>query len=198
MQILEIKKEKKGRLLICTDEMTFPLYEKEAADLHLTEGGELSREEWERLCREILDKRVIRRAMHLLQQMDRTEAQLRRKLRENHYPDALIDTAVEYVKSYHYIDDLRYAASFIRFHQSDKSRAQLKTALLSRGVPAQVIAQAMEETYEDHETELIRRLLEKKHYDPAQADQRETYRVYQYLLRKGFSNFQIKREMDLT
>ncbi len=199
MRIIEIKKEKKGKLLVRTDEVgTFPIYEKEAAAFHLEEGGELSDSEWERLCSEVLAKRVKRRALYLLQQMDRTEAQLRRKLKEGHYPDFLIDEAVDYVKSYHYIDDLRYASSYIRFHQQQKSRRELRQALITRGVPAGLIEQAFEEVYEDTEGELIDRLLAKRGYDPEKTDAKEKGKIFQYLLRKGFPASEIKKRMDLT
>lgn len=199
MRITEIRKGKNGRLLIATDEAgIFPLYEKEAAAFHLEEGADLPDGEWERLCTEVLRRRVIRRAMYLLQRADRTEYQLRQKLTLDHYPDFLIDTAVDYVKSRHYVDDLRYASAYIRFHQTGKSRIQLKLALQSRGVSAAVIEQAMAETYEDHEAEQIRRFLLKKQYDPERTDQREKYRIYQNLCRKGFSNSEIKYQMDLT
>ncbi len=199
MRITEIKKEKKGKLLVRTDEVgTFPVYEKEAAAFHLEEGMELPESEWERLCREVLAKRVKKRALYLLEQMDRTEAQLRRKLAEGHYPDFLIDEAVAYVKSYHYIDDLRYASAYIRFHQQEKSRRELRQALMKRGVPADLIEQAFGEAYEGSEEELIGRLLEKKGYDPEETDAKEREKIFRYLLRKGFSVSEIKRCMDLT
>ena len=199
MQILEITKEKKGKILVHTDGVDcFPLYEKEADAWGIREGAELSREKWEELCSEILKKRVIRRAMLLLQQMDRTESQLRRKLAEGHYPEELIDEAVAYVESWHYIDDFRYACTYIRCHQAEKSRIQLKLALVKRGVPSELIDRAFEEEYADNEEELIAKLLEKKHYDPEQMDQKEKYKICQFLLRKGFSISKIKRQMDLT
>lgn len=199
MQILEITKEKKGKILVHTDGVDcFPLYEKEADAWEIREGAELSREKWEELCSEILKKRVIRRAMFLLQQMDRTESQLRRKLAEGHYPEELIDEAVAYVESWHYIDDFRYACTYIRCHQAEKSRIQLKLVLVKRGVPSELIDRAFEEEYADNEEELIAKLLEKKHYDPEQMDQKEKYKICQFLLRKGFSISKIKRQMDLT
>ena len=199
MRILEITKEKKGKILVHTDGVDcFPLYAKEADAWGVREGAELSDAKWQELCEEVLKKRVIRRAMYLLQQMDRTEAQLRRKLADGHYPEALIDAAVAYVESWHYIDDFRYACTYIRSRQSEKSRIQIKMALVQRGVPADLIDRALEEEYEDNEEELIARLLEKKHYDPEQMDRKEKYKIYQFLARKGFSISKIKRQMDLT
>jgi len=199
MVILEIKRQKKGKLLVRTDEVgTFPIYEKEAAAFHIEEGAELAEGEWERLCTEILSKRAKKRALHLLEQMDRTEFQLRQKLKGDHYPDFLVDEAVEYVKSYHYIDDLRYAESYLRYQQEKKSRLQMKNTLLKRGVPADLIDQAFEEEYVADEGELIARILEKRGYDPEKAGPDEKRRTYQYLLRRGFSVSEIRRCMDLT
>lgn len=198
MQITEIVTEKKGRLLVRTDEVgTFPVYRKEAAAYHIEEGAELTQEQWNQLCTEVLKKRVIKRAMYLLQKMNRTEEGLRQKLRESHYPEELIDEAVDYVKSFHYIDDFRYASAYIRYHQSEKSRLQLKMTLQKRGISPDVIEQALEEEYEDHEDQLIQDLLAKKNYDSEHMDRKEKYRIYQYLLRRGFSGSAVKRQMEL-
>ena len=199
MYISEIRKEKRDRLLILTDEVgCFPLNEKEAAEYHIEEDSVLPDADWKRICDEILKPRVLRRAMYLLQRMDRTEFQLRQRLSQDHYPDFLINGAMDDLKSFHYVDDLRYASSYIRFHQSQKSRQQLRIGLQRRGVPVLLIEQALEEDYEENENELIRRLLEKKQYDPDSTDRGQKYRIYQSLLRKGFQISRIKRQMDLT
>ncbi len=199
VHILEIKKLNKGKLLVLTDEVgTFPIYAGEAAAYHIVEGGELPTEDWERLCAEVLARRVRLRALHLLERQDRTEAGLRRKLAEGHYPECLIDDAVAYVRSYHYIDDARYASTYIRYHQDEKSRFQLRTALLGRGVSPDDIDRAFAEAWEGDEGDLIGKLLKKRHYDPETADEKEKNRTFAYLLRRGFAVSQIKRHMGLT
>lgn len=198
MQIMEIISGKKGRVTVCLDNgLSFPLYQKEAAGYHLEEGKEVSQEEWRQIRTEILDNRAKKRAMHLLQKMDRTEYQLRRKLEENGYPEEVAESAVDYVKSYHYIDDLRYASAYIRCRQGHKSRLQLKISLRQKGVSEEVIAQALETEFTDGEDELILKLLEKKHYDPVSMDQKEKYKIYQYLMRKGFSGETVRHLMKL-
>lgn len=78
MQIEEIIQGKKGKLIIRAEGgLSFPLYEKEAAKYRLTEGGTLTEQEWNEICSEILEKRAKRRAMYILQRMERTECQLR-------------------------------------------------------------------------------------------------------------------------
>ncbi len=198
MNITKIVPEKKGRLLIYTDKGgAFPLYKKEAALFQIEEGRDLSDEDWEKICGEILQKRVIRRAMYLLQQKDYTESQLSRKLKMGNYPQELIDTALEYVKSFHYIDDFRYACTYIRCHQEEKSRLQLTVSLQKRGVSRELIDRALEEEYESDEAALIRKLLQKKNYDADRMDQKEKFRIYQYLMRRGFSGSAVRSQMGL-
>ncbi len=51
----------------------------------------VSEELYHRLFYEIVGKRAIKRAMHLLEKMDRTEQQLRKKLLEGGYPNELVE-----------------------------------------------------------------------------------------------------------
>ena len=197
MQVTEIITEKK-KLLIHTDSgLCFPLYQKEAAQYQICEGSRITDELWAQIRREVLDLRAKKRAMYLLEKMDRTEAQLRRKLQENHYPEEVVTCAMDYVRSFHYIDDYRYAAAFIRSRQGAKSRIQLKMSLLQKGVPADLIEQALEDECSEEEEVLIRKLLEKKKYDPEQMDQQQKYKIYQSILRKGFSGSIVRNAMGL-
>ncbi len=56
-----------------------------------------------------------KKAMALLKYMDRTEWQLRDKLTSKGFSEEAVEEAVEYVKSYHYLDDYRYARHFVEF-----------------------------------------------------------------------------------
>lgn len=195
---MEIVSEKKGRVTIFLDNgLSFPLYQKEAAGYHLEEGRELPVETWIRIRTEVLDKRAKKRAMYLLQKMDRTEHQLRQKLEENGYPQEIVECAVDYVKAYHYIDDFRYASAYIRYRQGQKSRLQLKAALQQKGISGEVIARALEEAYMEGEEGLIVKLLEKKHYDPENTDRKEKYKIYQYLMRRGFAGETVRHLMKM-
>ena len=86
---------------------------------------------------------------------------------------------MDYVKSFHYVDDYRYACTYIRYHQSEKSRLQIKMKLYERGVPSDLIEQALEDEYTGEEDRLIDRLLEKKQYDADTMDQKEKQKIYQ-------------------
>ena len=55
-------------------------------------------------------KQAKAKALRLLEHMDRTEHQLRVKLKEQDFSEQEIDEAVRYVESYHYIDCLLYTS----------------------------------------------------------------------------------------
>ena len=70
--------------------------------------------------------------------------------------------------------------------------------LLSRGIDASLIEQALEEAYEGEETQLIHQLLQKRGYDGTTADRKEQQRTYAFLMRKGFRSEDILRAMKCS
>lgn len=56
-------------------------------------------------------------------------------------------------------------------------------------------ALAIEEEFESDEMQQICELLEKRHYDRTQADDREKRRMYQFLMRRGFKSRDILSAM---
>ena len=98
------------------------------------------------------------------------------------------------MKSFHYVDDYRYACTYINYRQDRMSRYQLKVKLYGKGVPGELVDRALEECYEGDEQEQIIRLLEKKKFDAQNSDPKEFTRVYQYLMRRGFRSNDVLRK----
>lgn len=188
----------RGRKLITfEDRSQVVLYPKEVASFGIAEGAEVSDYDLDRLYREVLSKRAKKRAMHLLEKMDRTESDIRTKLSDDLYPESIVDEAIDYLYSYHYLDDDRYARNYIRFHSQGKSKRLLRQELIGKGVDKNLAVELLDEDYDTDERELIRRELAKKHFDSVSADDRERRRVYSYLLRKGFDMSDILAVMRL-
>ena len=186
----------KGKLRIRFDNgAELSLYRSEAKQFYLAKDAGIEEEMYRKLLDEVVAKRATKRAMHLLERMDRTEYQLRDKLKTGGYPEECIDAAIEYVKRYHYIDDLRYAYTYVRLHQERLSKMQIRMKLSQKGIDRELIAQALEKEYETEEIEQIRRLLAKKNYAGEAADEKEFRRIYQFLLRRGFRSNEIMRAM---
>jgi regulatory protein len=194
--------EARGRHSLRFDNgITVLLYRSEVRRFHLAQDAAVTDEAFDTLLNEVVTVRAKRRALHLLEQMDRTEYQLRNKLIQGGYPDSCIDSAIDYVKSYHYLDDYRYACSYTRCTKDRMSRLRIRMKLIERGINRDIIEQALEEIYESAESAeslesvQISHLLAKRNFVPGHSDEKEFRRTYQYLLRRGYRSSAIVSAM---
>lgn len=191
MMVTKIEPLTKTKFKVYLDgEFAFVLYKGELSRFGIREGGTIPEQTVEKIRTEVILKRAKLRAMHLLEDMDRTEAALREKLRQGFYPPDAVEGAVQYVKSFGYLDDARYAENFVRSRQGSKSRKEIQTLLLRKGVAAEQIEAAFDACYDgadgDGEQEAIRKILKKKRVSPGDCDESEMQKIYGYLARKGF------------
>ncbi len=200
MTVTGLEAINRGRYRVYLDgEFAFVLYRGELRSLKIAEGAELSEADYRKVREEILPKRATLRAMNLLQKKMFAEEELRRKLREGEYPEDAVDAAMEYVISYGYVDDVRYAADYIRYHGQDRSRKRMEQDLVRKGIRRDDFEKAWYECEDlglaSDENEQIRKLLQKKHYDPDACTREEAGKIANYLLRKGYSYESISRNM---
>lgn len=170
----------------------FVLYKGEVFRYHIEKDREISPEIYREIIEEVLTKRAKLRALHLLEQGDRTKKDLEEKLLKNGYPPEAAEAALAYVESFHYIDDKRYALSYIQNQSGRKGRARIQMELRRKGVPQEYIDQAFQEMEEETDTEaVIRELVQKKRRGQGPMDEKEKQRLYGFLLRRGFSTSDI-------
>ncbi|MCR4740710.1 MAG: RecX family transcriptional regulator [Lachnospiraceae bacterium] len=201
MTVTDIIEYKKGKYRIClNDEFAFVLYTSELKDHGIKAGAELSEASYEAIVNNVLKKRCRAYALHILKKQDRTVRELRSKLSEALYPEEVIDDALSYVSSLHYVDDVRYSENYIRSVCGRLSLFEIKTKLLSKGVAAEDIESAIENCRdenildEDTETGLLKKLLLKKLRSfEGKPDDREKERIFASLYRKGFRLSDIER-----
>lgn len=200
MTVTQIAELSKTRSKVYIDhEFAFVLYKGELHLYHIQEGGELSEEDYGTICSRVLPKRARLRAMNLLKSREYTVEELRRKLKQGLYPDPVIEDALEYVASFHYTDDLRYAVNYMTCHEKDKSRRRIAQDLCRRGISKETLEKAwaewQEQGGEKDEAAMIAALLEKRHYDPSHADRKELQRTFAFLIRRGFSPEAVRRAL---
>lgn len=172
----------------------FVLYKGELSRFHIREEEDLPEEIYLQIKNEVVLKRAKLRAMHLLTDMDRTESGLRERLRRSLYPEDVIESALEYVRSFGYLDDYRYAEHYIESKKESKSRKEICAALYQKGVSSAVIEQAFEACCPDTgEEEAIRRVIRKRNIDITAASKEELWKLYGYLARKGFQYEDIRQ-----
>ena len=91
-------------------------------------------------------KEVRKKALKLLEHMDRTEKGLYDRLLRAGFSEALAADAVAYVKDYGYVNDARYATNYIMYKIHDKSRQKIFQELQQKGIDRQTIQSAWDET----------------------------------------------------
>lgn len=195
--VLSVESLSKGKRRLRLDNgEIWVLYAGEIRGYSIAEGTELTGSQYEQIRHDIIGKRAKKRAMHLLEQMDRSEQGLRKKLLEGEYPEDLVEEAIDYVKSYHYVDDARYADCYVRLHGGAKSRGKLLMELQNKGIDRELADCVLAEYEKERdETKMIRDLLQKRRYDPGTATPQEQRRIYGYLMRRGFQSADIMREI---
>ena len=193
MTVTEIKAVTKQKYQVDIDgQFAFVLYKGELSRYGIEKDREISDEVYTELVEEVLTKRAKLRAMHLLQKMDRTRAELERKLQQNGYPAQAIETALSYVESFHYIDDARYAAMYMENQKNKKGMARIRMELIQKGIAPEILQQVLEETEEKTDSrDVIREMLEKKRKIQGPLEEKEKQRLYGFFMRRGFSSSDI-------
>ncbi len=200
MLITKITPLSKNRYqIVLEDKQSFVLYKSEMQKFGFIEETDISDEVVKQIKSEVLVKRAKLRALHLLNDMDRTESGLMQKLRQGGYPEDVISEALSYVKSFGYIDDSRYAEQYIRSRMQKKSRRELYAALVGKGLDISIIETALEVCFSDSsERQAIEQLLRKKNFDVHTADDKAKKKMYDYLMRKGFRYEDIRQAIQVS
>jgi len=138
-----------------------------------------------------------KKALSLLEFADRSEHELREKLREKGFSEVSVNIAVEYVRSFHYLDDRRFAENFIRSREGRKSVRELKMLLMQKGVSDEDISAALENSKPD-ERETVKKLYLKK-YGRTHSDQPGMMeKALRYFAGKGYSYDVIRSGIEMA
>ena len=198
MRILSVEPFRKKKILVTFDTgRKLALYTSEGYRYGLREGETFSEEAYEELIKEVLIPRGRSRVLHLLEDMDRTEAMLRCKLKEGFLPEEVIEDAIDYAKKFHYIDDERYLQNYLASQLKKKSSRQIAIELERKGIERSQILSAMEAYRLENpgtEKETAVRLLEKKL--KGSVEEEAVFKAKQYLFRKGFSYDVIEKAVN--
>ena len=133
-----------------------------------------------------------KKAMSILQQRDKTEWQLREYLVGKGFSEEAVEAALAYVKSFHYVDDLRFARHFVDVHKGQRSRMRLRQDLFQKHVPEEYIDMVLEEQ-EDGESVALQKITKGQ----TEFSYEEKQKIAAKLFRKGFRMDGIKRALDM-
>lgn len=213
--------QKKNKVFI-DGEYVFMLYDRDLGMYHLEEESDITQELYDRIIKETVLRRAMQKSLAVLERSDRTEAELRRKLKEGLYTDYIIDSVIETLIRLHYLNDSRFAENYVRSHASSMSERELTAKLLQKGISKDAVTAALDAVDEersfrwesatgfsgdavlpdDSETSLTREqvaavaALKKKLNGRTSIDYSARQKAVAFMLRKGYRMADINTAFD--
>jgi regulatory protein len=137
-------------------------------------------------------RRVFERAGKLLAAKQRSVAELRERLLEvQGATDAIVDTVIDRLRGYGYLDDARFAHSYasLRVQQRPIGRQRLQRDLWLKKIDKATADAALDQVFEARpESEMIDRAIEKRIRLRGKPKTRaEAKKLFDHLLRQGFA-----------
>jgi regulatory protein len=161
-------------------------------------GREIQEETLHRVFRELLLPRAKETALYYLERSDRSEQEIRKKLKEKQFPEVLFDEVTAYLREYHYLDEDRLIRSYLACHSETKSRRAILLKLKEKGLSEELVSTIMRE--EEYETDTaVCRALEKKlkGKDMDELAWKDRQKINAYLYRKGFTGSEINHAWQM-
>jgi regulatory protein len=129
--------------------------------------------------------------LRLLARRELSVSELRARLLDRHHPVDEVDRAIEHLLDTQALDDGRVARAYARSAAGVKGRGRLRVMreLHAKGIAKQTASEAVAEAFADaDERSLIAKAIHKKLRGRTKlAGTAEYARLYQYLMRQGFT-----------
>ncbi|NLJ89672.1 MAG: regulatory protein RecX [Clostridiales bacterium] len=197
MYITRVENFGKSKIKIYIDEeYKFWLYSKEASKFSIDENKELTDAQYNELY--VLNlTRAKKQVLNILKRMDKTEKEIITKLGQAGYTDVIISETLDYINSFNYIDDERYARQYVRYKRDSQSKREIMNGLLLKGVSKEIAIEAIEEEYESEETAILRAIKKRRRANEDLSDE-DKRKLTANLYKKGFDLELIKRLLDYS
>ena len=187
MKIVEIVSvDKRKQKIVLDNDMVFVLYNRELKKYDIQSDGYIESNTLNVIMEDVLYPRAKERALYIIGGGDKTIKQLKDKLKAGLYPEEIIDRVIEFLVKYNYVDDKRYALSYINAKKNSYSRKKIEGELIQKGISREVVREALAEQFGDSEKDTITLLLKKNKYKNLLEDDIGKKKVIASLVRKGF------------
>ncbi|OLS02538.1 regulatory protein RecX [Tissierella creatinophila] len=143
----------------------------------------------ENVLKEEEARKAINTALNFLSYRQRSEREIRNKLKEKGYEKDYIERAIYFCKNQNYIDDESFAVNFVKdkINLNKFGTQRLKRELILKGIDGDIIESVLVEE-DDDEYERALQIATKKYSTYKDDDKNKIYRkLGGFLQRKGYS-----------
>ena len=140
--------------------------------------------------------RAKKKALMLLTDMDRSEKELYDKLKKAGFEEDVITETMDYVRSFGYINDGKYASKYIDAYSLKRSRQRIEYDLMRKGIAKELIAHAYEERESADERPAIRSIVAKRLKTNPEKGAKAAARMAGSLARQGFRAADVRSVLE--
>jgi len=166
----------------------------------LRAGRQLGPDELEKTIAAAQEADALRQALDAVAGRDRTETELRRRLAGRRFPQPIIATVLERLRSKGLIDDRRYAREYVRTQSARRGLGPraLRGRLAQLGLASSTVSEALTEALPDEQQESIAQTLARRRLSRLRSADGEDVRprLYQFMVRRGFDPDLAARVVD--
>ncbi len=190
--IAQQKKNEKRYSVFIDGKFVFGLSDVDVLFFRLKIGDEITQEKLNNIIETSIKTKARETVFNYIGFKARTEKEVRKKLSDKEYSEDIIDETVEFIKGYGYINDEQYAKDFIseKLNYKGWGISRIKYELSMKGIGNDIVSIILEENdfTEDEITKACEVLRTKIRYkDVDNLDQKEKKKLYDFLLRRGYS-----------
>lgn len=203
MLVTEIRKLDSKKSLVYLDySPAFALYQSELKRYDIVLENDIEEAVYEKILKTVLSKRCRERAGYILGKSDKTEYDLRNKLKQGYYPEQIIDEVINDFIGYGYINDERFAENYVKYNISSKSKNRIGNELLRKGISKEIIQNVFKvytdenEEYSAAKNRMIIKEFRIKKYDFRNENRILLNKIIASLMRKGFGYEDIMQVYD--
>jgi regulatory protein len=184
------QKNKKRYSIYINEEYSFSVHEDVLISHSISKGDEIDGNGLKQILKEEEKKKCERLGLHYLSYRPRTVAEMVRHLKAKEYDEDTIDDLTQEWIKLGYLDDLAFAKQWVeeRVRYKKKGRLLLREELKQKGVSTKIVHEVLDHVDQEEEYKACLELAQKKIKTLKNlVDQKEKYKLYSYLQRRGFT-----------
>jgi regulatory protein len=198
-KITQQKRDKERYNIFLDEKYAFSVHESVLVKFELTKG--MSLEDWsvDEMVYEDEIRKAFNRALHYLGFRMRSEFEVKQKLLEVGYGEAIVLEAIVKLRNLGFLNDETFSEALLETQKRSSSRGPraIQQELQKKGIGKELQEQVLDSYTEEEQVDIARKLAEKeaskkRSQSPSQTKQR----IHNVLLRKGYSYEIIKQALE--
>lgn len=187
---IEVQKKNKNRVSVfLNNEYTFSCSSELVYSYKLKVGNKVDLEYLKELAQEDNFLCCKNDALRVIEKSYKTEKEMYDKLINRDYDEIVVKKTLEFLKSYSFVDDFKYAELYIKEKIKSQGKNKIKYSLLKKGIDEKLVKEKLSQIDSDIEYSVAKTLAEKKYelIKKTEKDSRKQYKkLGDYLIRNGY------------